>query len=315
MTKRDRQRAEKQAQKMEQQKSERRRRLQSGFAKRTAGKLPKNAPRHVSLLSGCGGWSCGLQSAGIRTILALDADKHAIASHALNFPEAHHICGKVEDINPVEWETLYGVERGGDDLIFTASPPCQQWSTARADKRETAPRADGNLTLKIIPLITYFCPAFLLMENVRGYATHADKSGLWELREALLTHGYNIEEKIMNAADYGVPQHRVRWFMMAQRMWKRKDKVRVEPGPEGCKFVVVGDDAVRIMVAPDGTRMATMIGGGEFKGEFCDFQPPTHRDPDKDYIREVDPLRGEEILFYNNGTGERRALKGRDKAQ
>ena len=312
MTKRDRQRAEKQARKMEQQKSERRARLQSGFAKRTAGKLPKNAPRHVSLLCGCGGWSCGLQAAGIRTILALDADKHAIASHALNFPEAHHICGKVEDINPVEWETLYGVERGGDDLIFTASPPCQQWSTARADKRETDPRADGNLTLKIIPLITYFCPAFLMMENVRGYATHADKSGLWELREALLTHGYNIEEKIMNAADYGVPQHRVRWFMMAQRMWKRKDKVRVEPGPEGCKFVVVGDDAVRIMVAPDGTRLATMIGGGEFKGEFCDFHPPTHHDPKKDYTREVDPLRGEEIIWnWKDGTGERRALKGR----
>ena len=310
MTKRDRQRAEKQARKMEKAKSLRRANLQHKFAR--AAKLPKDAPRHVSLLCGMGGWSCGLERAGIRTILALDADARAVETHAANFPEAHHICGKVEDVNPVEWEMLYGVERGADNLIFTASPPCQQWSAARADKRESKPREDGNLTLKMMPLIFHFCPKFLLMENVRGYAKHADQSGLQELRENLFLHGYAVEERIINCADYGVPQHRVRWFMSAQRMWKRNDKVRVEPGPGGSRVVVVGDDAVRIIIGPDGQRVATLIGGGNFnKDEFCDFPHPTHQDENADYIRQVDPLRNEEIIF-DSARGQIRRNKLKD---
>ena len=196
---------------------------------------------HVDFLCGCGGWTAGMQQAGYKTVLAIDSDPLAIETHALNFPETAHINRRLQDIAPPELER-FGLVRGMDNLCFSISPPCQQWSTARS--KTAAPRKDGNLTLDFLPFVDYWMPRVLLMENVRQYAAlkNVEASGLADMRRLLAAKSYSVEEKVLNCADYGVPQHRIRWMMIALRNWLREDPVKVvRDEKSGMVMYLVGD--------------------------------------------------------------------------
>ena len=195
---------------------------------------------HVDFLCGAGGWSCGVEQAGYKTILAIDSDECAIATHAANFPHTHHIHRPLQEIHPQELEQV-GLIRGMDNLLFTISPPCQHWSPARANG--SAPRKDRNLTMDFIPFVDYWMPRVLMMENVRQYAAlqNVEESGLAAMRRLLASKLYTVEEKALNCADYGVPQNRIRWVMIALRNWLREDPVKVvEDKESGARMFLIG---------------------------------------------------------------------------
>jgi site-specific DNA-cytosine methylase len=124
----------------------------------------------------------------------------------------------IMDMEPEDWMQMCGV-RPGDISIFAGGPPCQGFSTCNHNRNVLDKR--NQLPMRFI----YYCkvckPKVVLMENVPGILTLGkkkdDKEGpfpMW-LREKFDDAGYDMEYRVLNAADYGVPQKRRRVFFYA----------------------------------------------------------------------------------------------------
>ncbi len=201
--------------------------------------------RAVDLFCGAGGTSTGLYDAchnlGKKVdLLAINHWKVAIESHAANHPEARHICAMLEAIRPED-----AVKSGKLDILV-ASPECTHHSIARGGRpMSDQMRASAWLILRWIETLRI---ENVLIENVREFRdwgpTGANGKPLkrrkGETYQAFLTalrsFGYNVEDRILNTADYGDPTDRHRLFIMACRGNKKitwPDITHGEPGRMG----------------------------------------------------------------------------------
>jgi DNA (cytosine-5)-methyltransferase 1 len=176
--------------------------------------------RCVSLFSGCGGLDLGLLRAGFEIVLAEDNDRYCAESHMANFPGVPFHLGSISDLTPELADSLSGGRAHDVDLV-AGGPPCPPFSKSRFYRKEK-PRAladpvgwetiDGYMRA-----VGFLRPRAFLMENVPGlaYAIHGDALGLIVRTASDL--GYNVDWRVLNAADYGVPQIRERLFVVGVR--------------------------------------------------------------------------------------------------
>ena len=166
-----------------------------------------NAPRLVSLFSGCGGMDKGFENAGFNRVWANDFDTDAQAVFKLNFGD---IDGR--DITTVPVEDI------PDCDIITAGFPCQPFSNA--GNRRGVYDERGELYLECLRIIESKNPKAVLFENVKGLLSSKHQSGkklIEVIKEDLENIGYNVNYKVVNASDYGVPQNRERMILVALR--------------------------------------------------------------------------------------------------
>ena len=197
----------------------------------------------ISLFSGAGGMDVGFRLAGFNVMLANDSWKAAAETYKMNDGGRTEVV--VGDILDVAGKIVGFSKRHKPDAVV-GSPPCQDFSTAgrRAGK---GMRAD--LTPAFVGLALEIMPEWIVMENVNTIMSigksHAD-AAIAGLRRA----GYGVTATILNAADYGVPQVRKRFFMighlggrdggMADALERRMtDPVSVR---EYCPQIVDGDE-------------------------------------------------------------------------
>lgn len=174
---------------------------------------------HVDLFAGAGGWSVGARAAGFRTVAAVEQDPYRVETLRLNHPDAAVIGADIRSVSGWDLIRLLPKNRGAfqpPDLM-TASPPCVLFSTAGGKARK---REDPQvwLCLEAVRLAAALRPRVLLFENVPGFTTRRVGGELVvdRLHRDLDTAGYcNRLEVLLDAADYGVPQLRKRWFMLA----------------------------------------------------------------------------------------------------
>ena len=167
----------------------------------------ENAPRLVSLFSGCGGMDKGFENAGFNRVWANDFDTDAQAVFKLNFGD---IDGR--DITTVPVEDI------PDCDIITAGFPCQPFSNA--GNRRGVYDERGELYLECLRIIESKNPKAVLFENVKGLLSSKHQSGkklIEVIKEDLENIGYNVNYKVVNASDYGVPQNRERMILVALR--------------------------------------------------------------------------------------------------
>lgn len=179
----------------------------------------------LSVFSGAGGLDLGLEYAGFDPILCLDTDSAARATLRLNrpqwqVPEDGDVLGAAERWRPQD----LGVAVGELDLVV-GGPPCQpfskaaQWvATGRTGLKD--PRAVPLHSM--LRLVEAFLPRAILIENVPGFLSGpASALRSLQLRLAAINRRcgttYRIRHRIVNAADYGVPQHRRRAILVAFR--------------------------------------------------------------------------------------------------
>ncbi len=159
----------------------------------------------IDLFSGCGGLSKGFMDAGFDVLLGVDIDKAALNTFEKNHPGAVGLQGSLAE-NP----TLLAMKQIiGDrpiDLII-GGPPCQGFSL-------TGPRnfddERNKLYLSYIKTVKMFRPKGFVIENVPGMATLYNGEVKDEILKRFKRMGYNIDCKVLCAADYGVPQIRKR---------------------------------------------------------------------------------------------------------
>ena len=182
----------------------------------------------LDLFSGCGGFTLGMQRAGIKVLGAIDFNKEAIQVFRLNFPEVPYaVQGDMTTMQP-EW-VAQGIGTDRIDVIV-GGPPCQGFSMARQrdganhGERRLVKDARRELYQEFLRFVDYFQPRVFVMENVLGiksaeggkYFTavqhEARNLGREEGRP-----GYRVHAQVENAWELGVPQKRKRQLIIGVR--------------------------------------------------------------------------------------------------
>ncbi len=162
--------------------------------------------RSIDLFSGAGGLTRGLQEAGIRAAAALEFDRSIAASFRQSFPEVELVEGDLRQVSFTEW-------RGGVDVVV-GGPPCQPFSVAGRQLSSLDPR---DCVPEFIRVVSECQPEAFLMENVPGLAALRHQGYLSAVLERLMALGYVVTHAVLDAASYGVPQHRRRVFVVGMR--------------------------------------------------------------------------------------------------
>lgn len=181
-------------------------RQKSGAARRPIG---------IDLFAGAGGLSLGFEQAGFDVAAAVEIDPIHCATHEYNFPQSKAICASVVDLTG---ETIrQRAELGIKDIdVVFGGAPCQGFSLI--GKRALAdPR--NQLVFHYVRLVHELRPKYCVFENVKGLTLGKHAQFLSELIAALEDAGYAVLQpyRVLNAADFGVPQDRHRLFLIAAR--------------------------------------------------------------------------------------------------
>ncbi len=181
----------------------------------------------ISLFSGAGGLDIGLEDSGFDCLYAADIDAAAYATLAENKRRnSSHLQHAVLEQADVAQSTgrrileAVGSVRGQIPLLV-GGPPCQSWSSAGHQKGWSDPR--GRLFDDFVRLAGELDARWLMFENVRGLLTARGPDGipgsaLALIRTKLLSAGFQTQVALVNAADYGVPQRRVRLVVFGYRI-------------------------------------------------------------------------------------------------
>ena len=178
----------------------------------------KSRPTALSLFSGCGGLDLGFESAGFDVILGVDNDEYSAASHAKNFPRSKFFLGNIADFGRVEAENLVGADALESVDVLIGGPPCPPFSKSRFYRTEK-PRAMedpvGQVTITgYIETLKWLRPRVFLLENVAGMAFKVHRETLSHIVDEASALGYRTQFRVLNAADFGVPQIRQRFFLI-----------------------------------------------------------------------------------------------------
>jgi DNA (cytosine-5)-methyltransferase 1 len=176
----------------------------------------------LDLFCGCGGFTKGLEDAGLDVIAGIDHWNPAVESYRKNF---NHICLE-NDLTTYTPDKFYQ-ETGIKDIdLLVGGPPCQGFSMAgKRDKKD--PR--NSLFMEYVKYLNYFKPKMFIMENVRGILSMKTSNGTYvkELILNELTKEYNCIPFSLYARDFEVPQIRNRVLFIGIR--KDLEKVPIQP--------------------------------------------------------------------------------------
>jgi len=169
----------------------------------------------VDLFSGCGGMTVGLKQAGFHVLGAIEIDTLSVETYGANHPEVKQWNSDIRELDAHDVRRTLGLRRGQLHLL-AGCPPCQGFSSLRT--LNGSKRVDDARNLLLHDFLRFameFLPKTLLLENVPGlqFSLLFD-----EFRTSLSELGYHQDFKVLDAADYGVPQRRTRLLLLASRV-------------------------------------------------------------------------------------------------
>lgn len=160
--------------------------------------------RFIDLFAGIGGFRLALESFGAKCVYSNEWDKSAQTTYEKNFGEIPE-----GDITKVNESTI------PDHDLLCAGFPCQAFSIS--GKQRGFEDTRGTLFFDVARIIGAKRPKVVLMENVKNFASHDGGKTLEVVRNTIQTLGYSFYYKVLNAADYGIPQKRERIYMVCFR--------------------------------------------------------------------------------------------------
>lgn len=163
--------------------------------------------RLLDLFSGCGGMTLGFSDprfcGGFESVFAIDHDKAAAASYSLNFGN-HGVCEDIE-----KWVSGKHIPQA--DIVI-GGPPCQGFSLLNKGRKGDSRRALWQPYMDIVKMSG---ASVFVIENVHGLLTSPEHAEIVQRARSL---GFLTTAALLNAADYGVPQTRIRTFIFG---WKK----------------------------------------------------------------------------------------------
>lgn len=179
----------------------------------------RRKPTAVDLFAGAGGLSEGLRQAGFRVAAAVEIDAHACATYRQNHRGVRLLEKDITEVKAPELLRAARVKRGTLDLL-AACPPCQGFSTMRTRNGAKGNRDVRNdLIFDVLRLVRSLRPVSVMLENVPGLGGNRRFK---DFCSGLSKAGYIYEVRVLDTADYGVPQRRKRLVLLASRNGKPK---------------------------------------------------------------------------------------------
>jgi DNA (cytosine-5)-methyltransferase 1 len=183
--------------------------------------------KFIDLFAGIGGMRLAFQLAGGKCVFSSEWDKFAQKTYEANFGELPH--GDITEILETEIPKF--------DIV-TAGFPCQPFSSI-GKRQGFEHKTQGTLFYDVARIIAHHKPYAFLLENVSGLVTHDKGNTLATIIETLEELNYTVSFKILDSADFGVPQKRQRIYIVGFSNQKVRKKEFVFPKPKN-KRVGIG---------------------------------------------------------------------------
>ena len=161
----------------------------------------------LSLFAGAGGMDLGFKNAGFDVVWANDFDPDSVKTYKRNFGD-HIVLGDIEKIRTNNMPDNPDVVIGGF--------PCQGFSIANLGRSVDDSR--NKLYKQMLRVIRAKKPKYFVAENVEGILTLGKGAVIQKILKDFKSIGYKVDYKLLNAADYGVPQARKRVFIIGNRL-------------------------------------------------------------------------------------------------
>lgn len=166
----------------------------------------KNVFSFIDLFAGCGGLSLGLIKAGLKCKWAIEIDPNASETYRFNLGD-HIIC---DDVRNVDTKDVPSTD------LLVGGFPCQPFSVSGLQGGFLG--KDGDLFNQCVRFIHDKRPKVFFLENVKGFANLQNGHFLNAALSILTSLGYRVDWKLINCADYGIPQKRERIILMGNRI-------------------------------------------------------------------------------------------------
>ena len=176
----------------------------------------ENKIKAIDFFCGGGGMSYGLQNSGIKILAGIDFEPNCKKTYEENIKGAKFIQADVFDLKETYLEKELKLKINDDNLILIGCSPCQFWSIINTDKTKSTKSA--NLLIEFARFVKYFNPGYVIVENVPGVLRKKNESGLDEFINWLESNNYKVHFEVHNVSEYGVPQSRRRFTLIANRV-------------------------------------------------------------------------------------------------
>lgn len=257
----------------------------------------------ISCFAGGGGSSTGYRLAGGDILLINEFVQAAVETYTANFPDTKVLVDDIKKYSPEDFLEMSGVAKGELDIL-DGSPPCSAFSVA--GKREKGwgkekSYSDGKKQVAIEDLFYEFIriadgvrPKVIIAENVKGITFGEANRKLNAFINAFEDIGYNVTYKVLNGADFGVPQARERTIFICVRNDVTEalglsflNIHSIFPEPTVDKHIGLGDALSDIENDEEEVAMLRDFYENSFQKKFLDplpFNPKRHTKPsDKEY--------------------------------
>lgn len=167
----------------------------------------------LDLFCGAGGMSLGARAAGIETVLAVEADRHAAKTYAANHKGTTVFAG---DIRKLSQRHLKEFRSRKKPAVVFGGPPCQGFSYSNLRTRSVA-NDDNWLFREFVRVVKLVRPEWVVFENVIGIINTEGGRFVDEVTHELESLDYTTTSGVLNAMHFGVPQDRSRFFLIASQ--------------------------------------------------------------------------------------------------
>ena len=194
----------------------------------------------LDLFCGAGGFAVGCSWAGFQSVFGVDHLEPAMETWCNNHPHAIGCLGDITKVDPDEIQALLR-SKGVDHIhLITGGVPCQGFSRANRKNNDNDER--NFLFLEYMRFVRVFNPDYLILENVSGMRSTAGGQFEQDIKKYMEDLGYNTKVKLVNAADFGVPQIRQRLlFVGVRRGIGLRDEYEFPSGDYVGKYRTVAD--------------------------------------------------------------------------
>ena len=160
--------------------------------------------KFIDLFAGLGGFRIAFENQGCTCVFSSEIDKQVAMVYMNNFNDFPH-----GDIKKISTDDI------PDHDILCAGFPCQAFSIAGLRKGFEDTR--GTMFFEVARILKEKHPKAFILENVKGITNHDGGNTLRVITSILSKLGYDYKYQVLNAKDYGVPQHRERWYCVGIR--------------------------------------------------------------------------------------------------
>jgi DNA (cytosine-5)-methyltransferase 1 len=219
----------------------------------------------VDLFCGAGGLTAGLEMAGFSVLAGNDHFDAAGETFEKSHAEATFIPGPIEDLSAKRLRAATGLKKGELDVL-AGGPPCQAYSVYNHQRGMHDERS--QLFREYLRVVKEMHPKFVVMENVTGIFSAGGGEALKAIKDEFSKLGYKVQEQVLRAEGFGVPQERRRVVIIGNRVGARIIHPEPTHGPGLLPYVTIRDAIGDLPALENGEDRGTVEYSYEPKGDF-----------------------------------------------